>query len=96
MPILWFIHARGCPACAALRPEVGRWLRANPGRVRPLALDLEQVEWKAKRWEPELTPTLLLVDEGRVVAKMEGFEELTDFARWIEGALGALAPGALR
>lgn len=88
-PTLWFIHASGCPACAAMKPVVRRWLRAHPGLVVPRALDLASVEWKAKAWEPELTPTCLVRYPGGKLApvRLDGHEGYAVFDAFMRTAL---------
>jgi thioredoxin-like negative regulator of GroEL len=88
-PTLVFLWASGCPACASMKPVVARWLRANEGRVKVMAVDLARVEWRAKKWEPELTPTcLVMFADGRLARKrLDGHEDDKVFAAFMETAL---------
>jgi thiol-disulfide isomerase/thioredoxin len=74
-PTLYFLYAPGCPACKAMKPVVGDFYRANRDRVNVRPIDLSRVEWKAKAWEPEVTPTLILRrPDGTLSKPLEGYE----------------------
>jgi thiol-disulfide isomerase/thioredoxin len=84
-PVVYFLHATGCPACEAARPEVGRWYAANKHRARVVPVDLTRVEWQAKAWEPDATPTCIIrFPDGRLSEPLVGYEPGT-FTRWIRG-----------
>ena len=87
LPTLYFVHATGCEACEMLKPEVAAWWRVNKHRVRLVPVDLARVEWRAKRWEPEMTPSLVIrYPDGRLSKWLEGFEPGA-FAAWIAKVL---------
>jgi len=61
MERLFFIHMPGCPTCAAVRPIIRAFRDAHP-EVKLIALDITAVSWEAKRWIPQVTPTLVRLD----------------------------------
>lgn len=86
-PTLYFIHASGCEACEMAKPEVGAFWRANKNRVKVVPVDLTRAEWKAKKWEPDATPTLIVrYADGRLSKKLEGYERGA-FLKWIREVL---------
>lgn len=65
MERLFYIHMPGCPTCAAIRPIIRRFRDTHPD-VKLVAIDITAVAWEAKRWIPQVTPTLVRLDaEGR-------------------------------
>lgn len=87
IPTLYFLHAPGCEACEMLKPEVAVWWRVNKHRVRIVPIDLTRAEWKAKSWEPNMTPTLIVRwPDGRLSKFLEGYEPGA-FLRWVEEVL---------
>lgn len=82
-PTLYFIHATGCPACEMRKRAVGAWWRAHREAVNVVPLDLTRVEWRAKRWEPEMTPTLVVrYPDGRLSERLEGYADDAEFLAW--------------
>lgn len=87
LPTLYFLHAPGCEACEMLKPEVAVWWRVNKHRVRIVPIDLTRAEWKAKSWEPNMTPSLVVRwPDGRLSKWLEGYEPGA-FLRWVEESL---------
>lgn len=85
--VLYFLHSPGCEACEMLKPEVARWWKINKHRVRLVPVDLTRAEWKAKSWEPDMTPSLVIrFPDGRLSTWLEGYEP-GRFAAWIAKAL---------
>ena len=86
-PTLYFLHATGCEACEMMKPEVAAWWRVNRHRARLVPVDLARVEWKAKKWEPDMTPSLVIrYPDGRLSKWLEGYEP-GHFAAWIAKVL---------
>lgn len=90
LPVVYLLHASGCPACEEMKPVVGAWWRENRHRARVVPVDLARAEWKAQAWEPEVTPTVIVrYPDGRLSAPLEGAVEPGDFAGWMERVLRA-------
>lgn len=66
---LWFIHMPGCHACHNTVGEVVHAVRRiqaeRPHQLRAFPVDLQTTQWKAERWMPRVTPTLLILVDGR-------------------------------
>ncbi len=87
LPTVYFLYATGCPACEAAKPEIGAWYARNKDRARVVPVDLTRVEWKAKAWEPGVTPTFVIrFPDGRLSRPLEGYEP-GQFAEWAESFL---------
>jgi thiol-disulfide isomerase/thioredoxin len=87
-PTLYFLHATGCPACEMMKPEVGAFYASNRDRIRVVPVDLAVAEWRAKKWAPEMTPTLIVrYPDGRLSPRLEGYEPGA-FQKWVRKVLG--------
>jgi thiol-disulfide isomerase/thioredoxin len=85
-PVLFFLHAAGCGACDALKPYIASiWKKRQDIRVVPV--DLTSVEWKARKWEPEGTPTLIVrYPDGRLSTPALG-PDPDELATWLHKVL---------
>lgn len=61
MERLFFIYMPGCATCAAVKPVVAEFDRTH-SNVRVLGVDITAVRWDARKWMPEVTPTLVKLD----------------------------------
>lgn len=61
MERLYFIYMPGCGTCAAVKPIVKRFRDTHPN-VQVLPVDITAIEWKAQKWMPRVTPTLVKLD----------------------------------
>lgn len=87
-PTLFFLHATGCPACEMMKPEVRQFYLTHRDKVRVVPVDLAVAEWKAKKWAPEMTPTLLVrYPDGKLSPRLEGYEPGA-FQKWVRTVLG--------
>lgn len=83
IPTLYIFYATGCPACEMAKPEVKRWWTAHKDRVRVVPIDLTRVEWTAKSWEPDQTPTFLVrLPNGKLTPPLNGYAP-GEFVRWV-------------
>lgn len=62
-PGLYYIYMDGCGACEQAKPHLARWEKKHPGVLPVHRVNLLKDEWKDS-WQPELTPTYVLVIPG--------------------------------
>lgn len=90
-PTIFYLYATGCPACRSLKPILADFYARNKHRVNVVPVDLSRVEWKAKKWVPEVTPTLILRrPDGTLSKPMEGYEDRKpreSFEAWFKKAM---------
>jgi thiol-disulfide isomerase/thioredoxin len=91
---LFFIHggkdeATGehlCEACKEAAPMVEAYAKRHP-EVKVEEVDLAVVDWKAKKWAPRLTPTLVVLKpegaRGAPWVYYEGVPSEAEFVAWI-------------
>ncbi len=81
-PTLYFVYAEGCLHCAAMKPIVRAFRDANAD-VAVHAIDIETTDWKARNWQPEMTPTLIALRPDGRWAKIEGQLDEVEFYEWV-------------
>ena len=94
-PTLVQFYANWCDHCAKTRPEVDRASAMLCGDANVVRVNVEQHSKLAEKLGVDGLPTMLLVEDGKVLGKVEGestAEELAAFVR----ARGAKAPRAQR
>ncbi|MDO8689268.1 MAG: thioredoxin family protein [Dehalococcoidia bacterium] len=79
---LYEIYAEGCPGCEATTPEVEKFGKAHP-EIKIVMVDIERVEWGARAWEPQVTPTLILLTEAGLYHVREGQTNLGEIEQWV-------------
>lgn len=90
---LYFIHGGTdektgehlCSACAEVAPLLEAYRRRHP-EVKFIPVDLATVEWKAKKWAPRLTPTIVILkpedSRGSRWVYWEGAPSEAEFLAW--------------
>lgn len=61
-----------CSTCAAVKPVVREFRDAHPD-VKVIPVDITAVNWKADKWMPQVTPTLVKLDRNKRWSKFDGF-----------------------
>lgn len=79
---VFFVFLEGCEHCAAAWPYVKAYGERHP-EVRLVRLDLATVDWKAKRWTPRVTPTLIVLKPDGSVTYHEAPENETIALAWL-------------
>lgn len=64
MERLFFIYMTGCQTCNEVKPLIKKFRDTHPN-VKVIPIDITQVEWKAAKWTPEVTPTLVRLDRNK-------------------------------
>lgn len=68
---LIYIYMPGCQTCAAVKPLIAKFRKEHP-EVLVKPLDITKVEWKARRWSPSYTPTLVHMDKRKQLHIFDG------------------------
>ncbi len=72
VPVLVEFTARWCPPCRALAPVLEGLAAAHEGRLKVVAVDVDESQATAERWGVRSLPTTLLFRGGRVVQQLVG------------------------
>lgn len=74
-----------CAHCAEAAPMVAAYRKRHP-EVRVVEVDLATVDWKAKKWAPRLTPTIVILKpegaRGSRWVYWEGAPTEVEFLAW--------------
>lgn len=72
IPVLLEFQSRYCIHCQRLRPLMERLAEDVTDRLRVASLDLDENRATAARYRVNATPTLLVLDRGRELERIEG------------------------
>jgi len=95
VPVLVDFTATWCPPCVMIKPVLERIATDEAGRLRVMAVDVDENPVVTARYEVLGMPTLALFVGGEVVARFMGAKPRTAILNIIEPHL-AKAPSAAR
>lgn len=89
LPTVYFFVSPSCAACQEMKPAIEEWIAHRaPGRAFGVRLNPQLKEYIFGRWRPRHTPSVLLMEDGQPVRRVEGrilsVEEIDAF---LEGTL---------
>lgn len=87
-PVMVQFKADWCGACAEATPEVQKASCVLEGDMEVIQVDIDQNSLIASEFEVENLPTVMVVQQGQVLAKMEGAGKSRDYTKlgreWIQ------------
>jgi thioredoxin 1 len=84
-PVLVKLSTAWCPPCRALEPHVAAVAREYAGRLKVVAVDAEDAPQVATRFAVRAFPTVVLVKNGREVARQVGAVPKARLVALLEG-----------
>jgi thioredoxin 2 len=94
-PVLIQFYANWCDHCAKTRPEVDKASSMLCGDANVVRVNVEQHSKLAEKLGVDGLPTMLLVENGQVLGKVEGESTAEELAAFVRNR-GAKAPRAQR
>jgi thioredoxin 1 len=88
-PVLVDFHATWCGPCKALAPTLEALSGEFSGKVKFMALDIDEARMTAQEYNVMTVPTMLIFKQGRVVKQMIGNRPKSEISDAIQGALSA-------
>jgi thioredoxin 1 len=73
MPVVALFGSRTCPASRVLRPLLRELASAYAGQIRFASIAAEQATLLAGQFGLQITPTLIVVQDGEIVTRVVGF-----------------------
>src|SRR5215210_6660393 len=73
MPVVALFGSRACAASRALRPLLHELASAYAGQIRFASIAAEQATLLAGQFGLQMTPTLIVVQDGEIVTRIVGF-----------------------
>jgi thioredoxin 2 len=87
LPVLVDLWAPWCGPCRAVSPALENLARERAGRIKLVKVNVDESPAVAGRFGVQGIPTLLVVDEGTVVARQTGAAPEAALRQWLDQAL---------
>jgi thioredoxin 2 len=91
LPVLVDLWAPWCGPCRVVEPGVERAARDLAGRLKAVKVNVDEAPRTAERLGVQGIPTLLVLRQGREVARQVGAIPPPALLRWVEGVIGEQA-----
>jgi thioredoxin 2 len=88
VPVLLDLWAPWCAPCRMVAPGVERVATELAGRVKAVKVNVDEAPAVAARFDARSIPTLLVLRDGRVVARQVGALPAEALLNWVRGATG--------
>ena len=86
-PVLVDLWAQWCGPCRAVSPALEQVATQLAGQVKLVKVDVDTAPELSRRFDVRAVPTLMILKEGRVVARQAGAAPAATLRRWVEQAL---------
>jgi thioredoxin 2 len=93
-PVLVDLWAQWCGPCHAVSPALEQVATQLAGTVKLVKIDVDTAPGLSRRFDVRAVPTLMLVKDGKVVARQSGGASAQVMRQWVEQSLAAAAPPA--
>ena len=91
VPVLVDLWAPWCGPCRMVSPALENLAQAFAGRVKLVKVNVDEAPALSQRFDARSIPTLLLLRDGRVVARQIGAAPESALRTWLEKALAEAA-----
>jgi thioredoxin 2 len=93
-PVLVDLWAPWCGPCRMVSPALERLAHDYAGRVKLVKVNVDEAPELSRRFDAQSIPTLLLLHNGRVVARQIGAAPEATLRAWLERGLAEAAQTA--
>ena len=91
IPVLVDLWAPWCGPCRMVSPALEQLARDLAGQVKLVKVNVDVSPQVSRRFDAQAIPTLLVLRDGRVVARQTGAAPLAALRAWVENALDGAA-----
>ena len=88
LPVLVDVWAPWCGPCRMVSPALERVAGELAGKVKLVKVDVDAAPKLAERFAVQAVPTLMIMRDGRVIARQAGAASAAALRTWVEEALG--------
>lgn len=89
LPVLVDLWATWCGPCRMVSPALEQVAERLAGRIKLVKVDIDKSPGLARRFEVQAVPTLLILDQGRQVARQTGAAPANALRQWVDESLSA-------
>lgn len=86
-PVLVDLWATWCGPCRAVSPALEQVATELAGAVKLVKVDVDTAPGLSRRFDVRAVPTLMVIKDGKVVARQPGAASAAVLRRWVEQAL---------
>ncbi|PTT69276.1 thioredoxin [Arthrobacter sp. HMWF013] len=87
VPALIDFWAAWCGPCRMVSPVLDRIARERAGQIKLVKVDVDRAPQLSRRFDIQAIPTLMIIDNGKVVATQTGAAPAEALRSWLDQAL---------
>ena len=87
VPVLVDLWATWCGPCRMVSPALEQLARERAGSLKLVKVDVDSAPATSQRFSVRAVPTLLLIDQGELLARQSGAASVAALRNWLDQAM---------